>query len=524
MFKSQQLFQRALPRRGALTATALLTCTAIASSGCQSAVDQEGSGRKKGGTLTIAQSADIAPNTFLSQNNPNFTVIRTVFNTLTEYDRDTLKPKPQLATSWQTSADNKSVTVHLRKGVTFHSGRAFTADDVVFTIKAIKRDDVPSQFKHVAQAITKVETDGDQKVTLRMDKPVSNLFDLFEVMPIVDKVTFDDLLAGKKFVGTGPFKVAEYNPGSGLELKKYDRYWKSGRPFLDGVKINVQSQSSSMKSSLTSGQSQLALDLAPLDTASLKGDPNFKVIASDAADAAYYVGSNVKIPPLNKPEFRRAVAWAVDRERIRKQVLSGIGQTSSLPWSPSSPAFDKEKAGTYKRDTSKAEKLIAKAGAKGESVNIVFNSGLPTNQSIAEIVQFDLKKVGLKAKLVPLQAADFYGKLSGGGLPGLFVNVHGFGQLDPATLVKGAFPFNADKNASNFDSDKYRDLAEKLWTTPDGPKADAAYDEMNDFLLDQQFVNDLVVSSHTFAISTKLKNLKYNKYDYIDLDNAYLTK
>ncbi|MFG2793781.1 ABC transporter substrate-binding protein [Streptomyces sp. NPDC048419] len=517
--------QRVPTRRGALVVTAGMACLALASSGCKSAVDDAGSsGRKQGGTLNIAQSADIAPNTFLSQNNPNFSVIRTVFNTLTEYDHTTLKPQPQLATSWKWSPDHKSITLQLRDGVTFHSGRPFTADDVIFTIKAITRQDVPSQFKHVAQAITSMKADGAHTLTLRMAQPVSNLFDLFEVMPIVDKATFDDLLAGKKFVGTGPFKVVKYTPGSGLQLKRNDHYWKSGRPYLDKVNISVQSQSQSMKASLRSGQSQLALDLAPLDTVSLKGDPNFKVVASDAADAAYYIGSNVTVPPLNKPQFRQAVAWAVDRDRILKQVLAGIGQTSSLPWSPSSPAFDKDKADTYHHDLGKAKQLIAQAGAKNAAVNIVFNSGLPTNQAIAEIVQFDLKQAGLRAKLVPLQAADFFGKLSGGGLPGLFVNVHGFGQLNPATLVKGAFPFNAEKNASNFDSGTYRTLAQQVWTTPGGSKAHAAYAKMNDFLLKQEFVNDLVVSSHTFTISTKLKDLKYNLYDYLDLDDAYLTK
>jgi peptide/nickel transport system substrate-binding protein len=238
----------------------------------------------------------------------------------------------------------------------------------------------------------------------------------------------------------------------------------------------------------------------------------------------YYVGSNVKLPPLNKAEVRQGIAWAVDRDRILNQVLAGIGQTSSLPWSPTSPASDKAKANTYHRDIGKAKQLIAQAGASGAPVSVVYNSGLPTNQSIAEIVQFNLKEAGLTAKLVPLQAPDFFGKLSGGGLPGLFVNVHGFGQLDPATLVKGAFPFNADKNASNFDSAEYRRLAEQLWTTPEGAQADAAYARTNDFLLEQQFVSDLVVSSHTFTISTKLKNLDYNMYDYIDLDDAYLTK
>ncbi|MGW7488269.1 ABC transporter substrate-binding protein [Streptomyces sp. NPDC054786] len=511
-------------RRNVLAATAVVVCAALGAAGCKSAVDSQGSGRRKGGTLHIVQSADIAPNTFLSQNNPNFSVIRTVFNTLTRYDHSSLKPKPELATSWKESPDKKSITLKLRKGVTYQSGRHFTADDVLFAIKALRRNDVASQFKHVAKAITSMKADDDHTVTLHMAKPISNLFDMFEVMPIVDQATFQDLMAGKKFVGTGPFKVAKYTPGSGLELKKNDHYWKHGRPYLDKVKIDVQSQSQSMKSSLRSGQSQLALDLAPLDTVSLKGDPNFKVVASKASDAAYYIGSNVKVPPLNKPKFRQGVAWAVDRNRVLKQVLAGIGQTSSLPWSPSSPAFDKHKADHYHHDIGRAKKLIAQAGAKGAPVDVAFNSGLPTNQSIAEIVQFDLKKAGLKAKLMPLQAADFFDKLAGGGLPGLFVNVHGFGQLAPATLVKGAFPFNADKNASNFKSAKYSALAQKVWTTTGKAESKAGYAKMNDYLLEQQFVDDLVVSSHTFTISTKLKNLNYNMYDYIDLDDAYLTK
>jgi peptide/nickel transport system substrate-binding protein len=230
------------------------------------------------------------------------------------------------------------------------------------------------------------------------------------------------------------------------------------------------------------------------------------------------VASNVTIKPLDKPEVRQGIAWAIDRERILDQALAGIGRTSSLPWPESSPAFDEKRGGTYHQDIDKAKQLISDAGAAGASVDVAFNSGFATNQWIAEIIQFDLKNAGLDAKLVPLQAADFFAKLGSGDMPGLFVNVHGFDQLSPATLVKGAFPFNADKNASNFDSDTYRQIAQQLWTAADK----AAYDRANDFLLAQQFVSDLVVSSHTFTIASDLKGLDYTMYDYIDLDDAYL--
>jgi peptide/nickel transport system substrate-binding protein len=511
-------------RRGALAASALLAC-ALVLSGCKSAVgDSESDSAKpvRGGTLSIVQSADIAPATFMSQNNPNFSMIRTVFNTLTAYDHKTLEPQPELATSWDLSDDGTSITLHLRDDVTFHSGRDFTADDVIFSVQAMQREDVSTQLKHVALTIDDMKADDDHTVTLHLAHPVSNLFDMFEMMPIVDKDTFDDLLAGKEFNGTGPFKVVSYTPGSGVELERNDDYWVKGRPYLDGIDISVQSQSQSMLSSLKSGESQLALDMAPLDAVSLQDDPAYDVIESDADDSDYYIASNVSIPPLDKPEVRQGIAWAVDRDRILDQALGGIGQTSSLPWSPSSPAYDKDKAATYSRDLDKAKQLIDQAGATGAKIKIAYNAGFATNQAIAEIVQFNLKEAGLDVELVPLQAPDFFSKLTGGGMPGLFVNVHGFNQLSPATEVKGAFPFNADKNASGFDSDEYRDLAQSVWEVPAGQDTD--YGPLNDFLLDQQFVSDLVVSSHTYTISTKLHGVAYNMFDYLDLDDAYLTK
>jgi peptide/nickel transport system substrate-binding protein len=512
-------------RRGTLAALALLTSGALLLSGCKSAVDEQNgdaSGPVRGGTLHVVQSADIAPSTFMSQNNPNFAIIRTVFNTLTAYDHKTLEPQPELATSWDVSEDGTSVTLRLRDDVKYSTGRPFTAADVVFSIQAVQREDVASQLKHVALAIDDLKATDDHTVTLHLSHPVSNLFDLFEMMPIVDQGTFDDLLAGKQFIGTGPFTVKSYTPGSGVQLVRNPDYWVKNRPYLDGIDISVQSQSQSMLSSLKSGESQLALDMAPLDVASVKDDPAYDVIESDADDSDYYVASNVGIKPLDDAKVRQGIAWAIDRDRILSQALGGIGETSSLPWTQNSPAYDADKAATYSRDLDKAKELIDGAGASGATVKVAYNAGFATNQSIAEIVQFNLKEAGLKAELVPLQAPDFFSKLTAGGMPGLFVNVHGFNQLSPATLVKGAFPFNADKNASGFDSDQYRQLAEQVWDVPTGQDVD--YSALNDFLLDQQFVSDLVVSSHTFATSAKLHDVAYNMYDYLDLDDAYLTK
>jgi peptide/nickel transport system substrate-binding protein len=100
--------------------------------------------------------------------------------------------------------------------------------------------------------------------------------------------------------------------------------------------------------------------------------------------------------------------------------------------------------------------------------------------------------------------------------------VHGFGQLEPATLVKGAFPFNAAMNAEQFSNNTYSQLAERAWTATDAGTAKTVYAQISDLLLREQFVTDLVVSAHTYAISTKLQGLAWTMFDYLDLDNASL--
>jgi peptide/nickel transport system substrate-binding protein len=205
-------------------------------------------------------------------------------------------------------------------------------------------------------------------------------------------------------------------------------------------------------------------------------------------------------------------------------VLGGIGYTSSLPWVRSSQAYDQAKGNTYRHDPARAKQMLTGAGASGAAVDIYFNAGFAPNASIAEIVQFDLTQAGLRPTPKPQQAADFFNLLTGKGIPGLFVNVHGFVQLHPATLVKGAFPFKAEANAERFTSDDYTKLAAKMWTTTDETAAKAVYADMNDLLIKEQFVTDLVVSSHTYAISTKLNGLAWNMFDYINLDDAYLAR
>jgi len=500
---------------GALTLLALAGCD-------RSAVKEAAKASDAGGvkTLVLTQSSDIQTGTMMAQNNPNFSVMRTVFNGLTEYDPKTMEPQPSLAKSWKMSDDQKTLTLELRTDVEYHNGARFTSADVLAAIAYIQKDTTPSQVKHDAKIVT-ASAPSESQVVLTLAHPVSNLFDMLEMMVIPQKDSYEQMQTGAAFVGTGPFKVDSYKHGQGISLSAFDKYFK-GRPKIDKLEIQFVAESSSRVASLKTGAAQISMDLPPLDITGLVADSKFANVIVETWDSAMYVGSNVTIAPLDKKEVRQAIAWSVDRDAVVSKALSGIGQVTSLPWSRSSAAYDEASEKAYKYDPEKARKMVAAAGLAGQEVKIHYPSTQAGFASVAEIVQSGVNAAGLKAVLVPMQPADFTKALFGEGLQGLFVNGHGFGQMRPATLLKGAFPFNADKNASRFVSDKYKTLANAIWETTDPAKAKALYTEVNQLLLDEQFISDLARSAHTYTISTRVKGLAYTALAYLNLDQADL--
>ncbi|WBB62029.1 ABC transporter substrate-binding protein [Streptomyces sp. WMMC500] len=511
--------------RRAFLGTGLSLGAALLLPGCRRAVDGQrtsgNGGPSAGGMLHMVQGADIQPALMLSQNNPNFSVNRTVFNTLIALDHHTLRPKAQLATGWTVSDAGRRYVFTLRDDVRYHSGRPFGPDDVVFVLGHMAEETTTTQVKAVAQQVISAEKTGAHEVTVVFGQALDNVWDLFEMMILIDRESVDELTSGREIIGTGPFTLASYRPGATISLRRNEHYWKPSRPYLDGIEIAITSQSWTAVSSLRSLQSQLALDLSPLDAAGIRDLPGFRLVESDANDLTYYIGANLDIAPLDRREVRQAIAWAVDRDRVLDQALGGIGRTSSLPWSPGSPAWDDARADTYGMDAAKARSLLRQAGAAGTEIGLFYSNTLATNAAIAQIVQSNLADVGLRCRLEPKQAADYDQLFIGGKLPGLFVNGHGFGRLSPATLVTGALPFNSEHNASNFRSPEYSRLAHAIWTGR-GSALRTAYRELNELFLTEQFVIDLVNSTHTYAISTALKGLAWTMYDYLDLDDAYL--
>ncbi|WP_404819491.1 ABC transporter substrate-binding protein [Streptomyces marincola] len=526
-----QLTSQNLPgpsRRGLLRAagagSALLTLAA-----CRSAVSHAENARaggaatapRRGGTLTIAHGVDFIPGLLFSQSSMNLPH-RLVFNTLTRYDDD-LRPRPELAESWDISPDGTSVTLRLRRGVTYHDGRPFTADDVAFALENLRAPERAAQLRSTAEAVTGLEKRGDHEVRLTLAHPVGNLFDLFEFMIITDRHSVERAVTGDVLNGTGPFRFDEWRPGSRLRFSRNDAYWQPERPWLDAVDVRVITQSDALLSSLRTGQSQLSFSVVGRDAATLERDAQFAISTYDTGSGASYVGANTAVRPTDDKTVRQAIAWALDRERVVEQVYGGYGLPSAAPWPRSSPAYSEEGRTHYRHDPDRARALLREAGAEHISLPLGYST-TPGSTVIAEMVQYDLEQVGIRVELQPYDPANAQRRLISQEMPALWTMNHGFAQVTPSTLAVSAYPFNEARNTSRFRSDAYTELVQDAWRRAD-PLDDEAmerYREISDLLLDEAFIIDIAVLASLQVARTGVHGVTLNKFGYLNLDDAYL--
>ncbi|MEW1692169.1 ABC transporter substrate-binding protein [Streptomyces sp. NPDC091265] len=496
--------------------------------GCRSAVSDASSAPKgasaapkRGGVLNLAVNSDFTPSLLFSQSGQSFQH-RLIYNTLTRYD-DRLSPQPELAASWTYAKDGRSITLRLRDDVTFHNGRKFTADDVIFAVKNLQNPVRAAQLRSTAATVTGFEKRGDHELVLKLAHPVNNLFDLFEFMIITDPETVEDAVTGKKLIGTGPFKLTKWSPGAGLSLTRHDAYWQPGRPYLDGVKLRVIPQADALISSLRSGQSQLSFNVPGKSLGVVKSDSRLTISDYDTGAGAVYLGVNTTIAPLDDRTVRQALAWAIDRDRLLAQTLGGYGLASAAPWPKSSPAFTEAHRTHYSHDPGKARQLLRSAGHSKLDLPLL-HLALPSETAIAESIQYDLKQVGVRVTLQPTDPATGQKKLISQDMPALWTMGHGFAQVQPSTLAVSAYPFNEAKNTSKYRSAEYTKVVREAWTKPaaNAAAANAQHEKISEILLDEAFLIDLVVRGQVQVATDRLHGVTLNKFSYLNLDHAYL--
>lgn len=442
-----------LPRRSFLSAS--LAAAGLVLVSCTKAADL-GSG--SGSDLTVGIPNDLVPADLLRQVGANFPVRALVFDTLVTLDPESLQPQPSVAKSWSWNEKKTELTVELRDDVRFHTGRAFTAKDVAFSVKATKEPASGSQLAPTAKKLKAVRADGDHRVVFVLGKPTSTMFDLLALMPLVDSETFSGMASGSKVVGTGPFVWDKWTPGISLSMTRNTRYWQPGKPALENVTLQVYKQSQAMLAGLQAGQLPLAFGLAPRDAAVLAKDGRFTIGTSSPQFTNWYVGVNVKAAPFTDVRARLAVAHSLDRVRIAEQVFSGYGTPTSLPFPDTAPGLSKADNQALAFDLAKAKELFAQAGSPRAPITLAADAGNPTTTAILNIVQYGLESVGFTVQPQPLDTGTIQAQLQAASIKGLWVGAMDLVCVSMGTACLGSAPLKATKNTSNVTDPQYARL------------------------------------------------------------------
>ncbi|WP_329412919.1 ABC transporter substrate-binding protein [Nocardia vinacea] len=524
----QGVGRRNFLRNTGIAAFAILGTGALAA--CSSAVSEQKAGSDdnaqpvRGGTLKVGWPTDIIPANLLTNSGTVPALIGLVYESLVRYPHDKLEPAPLLAKSWTLADDGLSLTLDLRDDVKFHSGRQFTAKDVEFSLRTYADPKWSAQLKSTAAAITEYDIVGPNRIVLKFAHPLGNIFDLLDTAPILDSETIAEATTADKFIGTGPFELTQRTPNSLLVFERNELYRIPDRPYLDRVEISIIPDTQALVNALKSGQIAVANGLNYRDNENFAKSAGFSTITYEGAELQIYVGANVAEPALADVKVRQAIAYAIDRERIISEVFRNAGYPVNLPWPKTSPAFDDARNKTFSRDIAKAEQILAQT-SKPPKLTLSYDTSLPYYEATAQIVQANLAEIGIEVTLDPIESATFVKRLIGAEFPGLWVTTHSWAQFTPSTLTVSAYPFNARKNASHYESPAYVSAADAAWQVKQGTSAEAvqAYRKVSDQLLDGLFLIEIGVHLQQAATSRKVHGLDWTKRRETVLTDAFLS-
>jgi len=489
---------------------------AVALAGCRKAAGGGGTA----GRLTVGIPSDVVPANLLRQVAVNFPVRALVFDTLVMLDKQTRRVLPHLATAWSWNSDQTELKVQLRNDVKFHTGRPFGPKDVQFSIKTAADVANGSPVAAITRYIKSVGQTGPAEVTFTLTSAVGNFLDLLLLTPIVDSETIGELKSGKKVVGTGPFVWKSWVPGTRLDLAKNPAYWNHGEPYADRVVLRVFTQSSALAAALRSGQVDMAHQIVPRDAAAFLKDGSYQVISTKPTYTDWYVGVNVTVDPFTDVRVRQAAAWALDRERIARQVFAGMGTASCLPALDTFPGLTAADNTHYGHDPAKARRLLAAVGKSLPVVPLVANGNNPTAMSILNIVQYDLEAVGFKIRPNALDSATYQSQVQKAAVRGLWVGPLDTESVSIATVAMGNPPFAVKGNTSHVSDPAYAKLVAaviKAATGAEKAKANRAY---MDYVLDQAFHLTLTHGYYVAVMKKGLSGVATTGTSDLDLSGA----
>ena len=398
---------------------------------------------------TLVYCSEGSPENFspaINTTGTSFDAARPVYDKLTEFARGSTQVEPGLAESWTVSPDGRVFTFKLRKGVKFHSGvngfkptRDFNADDVLFSFERQWKADHPyakvsgGKYDYFAdmglnEDLASIDKIDPMTVRITLKKAnVTMLANLAMDFASIASAEYAEMLAksGKKEqfdqqpVGTGPFSFVAYQKDAVIRFKANKDYWGPAgeKALVDDLVFAITPDPTARYSKLKTGECHFVIAPRPADLPEMQKDPALKLINQPGLNIAYWA-FNTQKPPFDKKEVRQAMSMAIDKAAIIKDVYLGAGQAAKNLIPPTLWSYN-DAVKDYAFDSAKAKAMLAAAGVKTPleidlwymPVQRPYN---PNAKRIAEMMQADLAKIGVNAKLVTYEWGEYRKRMQQG--------------------------------------------------------------------------------------------------------------
>lgn len=404
-----------------------------------------------------------------------YTVPLNIFERLVETQTNndgTSELVPGLAEKWDISDDGLVYTFYLRKGVKFHNGEEFKADDVVYTLErmlkpetnALNQDFITAikgavdMMEEKATTLAGIEVIDDYTIKLTLESSFAPFLANLATpgVSIYNRKFTEEAgdqfgLVPEKTCGTGPFKLSKWELNSETQIDAFDGYWK-GRPKLDAVNWKTVKDADTQRMMFENGElDEFDCDAAPSQIPYFANNDKYKDwLKIGNRVGIYYYSINAKIKPFDDVRIRKAFQMAIDKQQLldtlydgRGTVQSGIMPPGLIGYNPLLPEI--------KYDPDKAKQLMAEAGyPDGFEMDLTMVTDNPQTLQMNEMTQAMLAKVGIKANIVQMDEASWYGVRAEGKL-GSYTTSWSADFNDPDNFFYTFFaPQNTIKRSFNY--------------------------------------------------------------------------
>ncbi|ACZ38409.1 extracellular solute-binding protein family 5 [Sphaerobacter thermophilus DSM 20745] len=391
-----------------------------------------------------------------------------------DYD---LGVSPQIAEKWETSADGTEWTFTLRDGVTFHNGKPCTAGEILRNFEHIKDPNSGSMLTPDFEDVEVFAPDDKTVVFTLTESFAPFLAILSHRVAMTDMDAYD----GTKPIGTGPFKIVEWQRGSQIILERHEGYWEEGLPKADRVNWKFMPDSDVRLTALRAGEVDITTSVPTQIIDQIKESGEF-VVDPIPGVGEYYLAFNCAEGPFADVRMRKAVAHAIDKEAILEVALWGHGTITNVSFPPTSPWF--VEIPDYEQDKDKARALVEEAGyGGGLELDMPIPNWSPSAE-VAEIVQADLADIGIDVRLVEIEWATYWPEIY--LKSDFYITYMGYSaRIDPDQIFYPRFHSKGVHNATRYSNPRVDELIEQGRREIEEAKRKEIYAEVQRILVDE---------------------------------------